>query len=192
MGIAQLSFAELRGFMTADGTARTAAGPASLLSTQGLFTVPADWFALGKKMRVRAWGRCSWTVTAANAITLDVRFGAAVVFNGGAMLTNTAVGTTAAAQKSWKFEADLICRAVGGSANMIGSGRFESMCLLGSGAALASGNMSAALPWNSPPVVGANFNSAASQVVDLQVTWTGTLTADTTIQCHMFEVELQN
>lgn len=193
MGIAQLSFSELRGFMSASGAALTnSAAATSLLTAQGKFTIPANWFAVGKKVRVRAWGAAFWTATQVS-LTLDVRFGAAVVFNGGAIL-NEQVNVFGTPGKSWKFEADLLCRAIGAAANCMGAGTFTSALVKGA-AAGPVGTLHAPLPWNAPPVVGANFDStaAAGVVVDLFGTWANTTGgAGDSVQCHMFEVELQN
>jgi hypothetical protein len=191
MGIAQLSFNELRGFMTASGTALTnSAAATSLLTAQGKFTIPANWFAVGKKIRIRAWGAVFWTATQVS-LTVDVRFGATVVFNGGAILVEqtNVFGTPG---KAWKFEADLLCRAVGAAANLMGSGTFASPLVKGA-AAGPVGTLVAALPWNAPPAVGNNFDSTALQVVDLFGTWANnTGGVNDSVQCHMFEVELQN
>ena len=43
------------------------------------FTLPANYFSIGKKMRVRSSGRISTVVTTPGTLTLDLRFGASTV-----------------------------------------------------------------------------------------------------------------
>lgn len=191
MGIAQLSDNELVGLMSAAGAPlANSVAATSLLTAQGKFVLRAGWLAIGKKIKIKAAGSISWQTTAVSGIP-DIRFGATTVFGGGAVPANSAVGTTAAAQKSWKMEVEMYCRAIGAAANFISLGYLSSMFVLGSGASLTSGNMTCDLPFNAPPAPGAVFDSTVAQTIDLFWTW-GAANADNTITCAMFDVNLYN
>ena len=70
-----------------DGTALANSTVAtSLLPPIAKPTLPANYFtSAGKLFKLRASGRISTVVTTPGTLTLDVRFGSVVVFNGGAM-----------------------------------------------------------------------------------------------------------
>src|SRR2546428_13830950 len=104
-----------------DGTALANSTTAtSLLAPAAKFTLPANYMAIGRTLRVTARGRISNIVTTPGTITLDVRFGSVVVFNGGAVSMNI----TAKTNVTWDFEAILTCRAIGASTspNMLAIG----------------------------------------------------------------------
>lgn len=155
-----------------DGTALTNSTTAtSLLPAANKFTLPSAFFqyADGTTLRFRATGRISTVVTTPGTLTLDIRFGSVVVFNGGAMTLNT----TAQTNVNWVFEADLVIRAVGAStsANVIGQGFFMSHAVIGSPAPTAGGCGTHLLPYNAAPAVGTGFDSTASQTIDFFGTW---------------------
>ena len=70
-----------------DGSALTNSTTAtSLLPASRKFTLPSYFFdTIGKTLRFRASGRISTVVTTPGTLTLDIRLGSVVVFNGGAM-----------------------------------------------------------------------------------------------------------
>src|SRR6266404_5028435 len=83
-----------------DGTALTASTtPTSIIPPAARFTLPSNFFAIGKSIRVKASGRISNVVTSPGNITLDIRFGTVatpiVVWNGGATALNILVNTNA-------------------------------------------------------------------------------------------------
>ena len=85
-----------------DGSALTNSTTAtSLLPASRKFTLPSYFFdTIGKTLRFRASGRISTVVTTPGTLTLDIRLGSVVVFNGGAMSLNT----TAKTNVTWVME----------------------------------------------------------------------------------------
>lgn len=158
----------------------------SILPTAAKFTLPANFFDHpGQVLRLNAWGRVSNIVTTPGTLTLDVRFGSTVVFNGGAMALNT----TAKTNVSWRLIAMLTCRSVGSgtAATLFGMGDWCSESAVGSASGVANDMMIPA----SAPAVGTGFDSTASQVVDLFATWS-IANAGNTIQLHQFTLESMN
>ena len=170
---------------TVDGTALTASTtPTSILAPSAVYTLPANFFEVGRKLRIRASGRVTNIVTTPGTLTLDVRFtGGIIVANGGAMSLNIVAKTNV----PWDLEWDLLCRAIGSgtSANLMHQGRWTSESVIGSGVPTAGGAGVAMLP-NAAPAVGTGFSSVAATTVDLFATWS--LNNANSIQTHMFEL----
>lgn len=154
----------------------------SILPAQGKPTLePQNGSFIGKKYRVKASGRVSTVVTTAKTLTLDVRFGAVVVFNGGAMT----MSVTALTNVTWEAEMDLLVRTVGGSttATVLGTGRFTSEA---AGSTTVAGEAKSIMMPTSAPVAGTGFDSTATQTVDLFATWSVSNAANS-ITLHQFE-----
>lgn len=167
-----------------DGTAlNTSTTATSILPGAAKFTLPANFFSIGKVLRVTAQGRIS-TTTGPPTITLDIRLGAVVVWNGAAFTTVASV-----TNKSWELMALLTCRAIGAgtAANLMGIGKCTSSAVVGS----TGGNANTAVLPDSAPAVGTGFDSTASQVVDLFATWSAS-SASNSIQLHNFILEALN
>lgn len=161
----------------------------SLLPASRKFTLPSYFFdGIGKTLRVRASGRISTVVTTPGTLTLDIRLGSVVVFNGGAMSLNT----TAKTNVTWVYDAYLTCRAIGAStsANILGTAVWQSEAVIGSPANTAGGNGSLCLPV-SAPAAGTGFDSTAAQTVDFFGTWS-VANASNSITCHQFSLEALN
>lgn len=160
-----------------DGTALTAAAAASAIPAAAKFTLPTNFFdVIGKKLIITASGKVSTVITTPGTFQFDVKFGATVVFTGGAILPDTVAAHT---NVGWMLEIDLTCRAIGTSANLIGIAKFTCEDLLGVPATAPKGVLSAILPWNTAPVVGSNFDSTATQQIDFfftQVVTSGSIT----------------
>ena len=164
-----------------DGTALANSTTAtSILPGAAKFTL-----AIGRALRITARGRISNIVTTPGNLTLDVRFGSVVVFNGGAIALNT----TAKTNVTWSMTVDLVCRAIGAStsANMMGIGTLVSESLSG---ATANFDSTTNLPV-SAPAVGTGFDSTAAQVVDLFATFS-VANAGNSIQLHNYILESLN
>ena len=75
-----------------DGAALSNSSSAtSILPAQAKLTLPANYLDyIGRRLRVTAQGRVSNIVTTPGTLTLDLRLGATVVFNGAAMQLTTA------------------------------------------------------------------------------------------------------
>jgi hypothetical protein len=169
-----------------DGTAlNTSTTATSILPPAAKFTLPANFYSIGKVLRVVARGRISNIVTSPGTITLDVRHGSAVVFNGGAVSMNT----TAKTNVSWTLEALLTCRSIGSTttATLLGMGTFTSESVVGAGSGTT---LTASLP-ASAPAVGTGFDSTASQQVDLFAAFSVSNAANS-IQLHHYTLEALN
>src|SRR5258707_4828149 len=67
----------------------------SLLNPQGKVTLPAGFFSyIGQKLKINAQGQLGNIITTPGTLTIDVRFGSVVVFNGGAMQLSLTAHTT--------------------------------------------------------------------------------------------------
>ena len=168
-----------------DGAALTNTTTAtSLLPAIAKPTLPANYFtSAGKMFKLRATGRISTVVTTPGTLTLDVRFGSVVVFNGGAMTLNTVAKTNV----GWVLDVDITVRAVGATttANVIGQGLWTSEAVIGAPLPTAGGATSHVLPYNTAPVVGTGFDSTAAFTVDMFATWS-VANAANSITCHQF------
>lgn len=155
----------------------------SLLPAQAKLTLPANYFQfVGQKLRLRAAGRISNTVTTVTLI-LKVKFGATAV----ATSPTWSLVARATTNVTWELDLVLDARAIGATANLMPIGKFVSEAALGSAANVAVGAM-----WPlSAPAVGSNFDSTVAQVVDLTATW-GTAAAGNTLQLHQYALESMN
>jgi hypothetical protein len=177
-----------------DSTALTnTVTPTSILPPAARFTLPANFFsAIGKTMRIKAFGRVSNIVTTPGTLTLDVRFGTIatpiVVFNGGAMQLNAVAKTNV----TWYLEALLTCRSIGNGtlATMIGAAQWTSEAVVGSPLPAAGGAGCFNLP-ASAPAVGTGFDSTTTNVVDLFGTFS-IANAGNSIQTHGYALEALN
>jgi hypothetical protein len=174
-----------------DGTALTNTTTAtSLLPTQAKYTLAPNWdLNTSSKLKIRANGRVSTLVTAPGTLTLDVRFGSVIVFNGGAMSLNIVAKTNV----TWALEVDLLLRtiATGVNSNLYGVGRWMSEAIIGTGLPTVSASGLLLLP-ASAPAVGTSFdNSLTTNTVDLFATWS-TANAANSIRCDDFELILAN
>lgn len=170
-----------------DGTALTAAAAASAIPAAAKKTLPANYFdVIGKQLLIKASGRISSVITTPGTARFDIRFGATVVFDGLAVLLDTVAAHT---NVGWMLEILLTCRAIGTSGNLMGQGTWTCEDILGVPATAPKGVLSAILPWNSAPAVGNNFDTTATQQIDMfftQTVATGSLTV------HQYGVYGQN
>jgi hypothetical protein len=167
----------------AAGAAVAAAAETSLLPAAAVASIPANFWQVGRTIRIRAAGIISSVITTPGTARFKVKMGATAVFDGLAILLDDAV---AHANKGWELEILLACRAIGANANLWGQGRFWSEDIKGQ-AAMPVGCLTAMLPWNATPAVGANFDSTIAQALDLTFTQT---VATGSIQLQTYSVEL--
>lgn len=176
---------ETLGTSVADGTAiNTTTTASSILHSVSKITLPAGAIdKVGKLIRVWATGRIS-TTTGPPSITLDVRLGGTVVFNGGALVTVASV-----TNKTWELVALMTARSIGAvaAATLFGTGKFTSPAVVGS----TGGNANTAMLPDNAPAVGTGFDSTIALGVDLFATWSAA-SASNSIQCHQFELDLLN
>lgn len=158
-----------------DGPSCSTAARVTALPGQALLTLPANFFSVvGKQLLIKASGRISSAITTPGTARFDVDFldsaaAHVIVFDGLAILLDTVAAHT---NVGWTLEILLTARAIGATGNLMGQGTWTCEDLLGVPTTAPKGVLSAMLPWNSAPAVGANFNTTLSQVVDLRFTQT--------------------
>jgi hypothetical protein len=168
-----------------DGTAlANSTSATSILPAAAKFTFPANYLDfVGRKLRVTAQGRLSNIVTTPGTLTLDLRLGATVVFNGGAMQ----MSTTAHTSVPWWWEVEVTVRAIGSSASLMGQGMFFSQAASISGADPTTGHSFLMTP-NTAPAVGNTFDSTAALALDLFAKFSVNDAANS-ITLHQYEVQ---
>jgi hypothetical protein len=188
--MSRYSWVETYASASADGSALTNSTTAtSLIPTGAKPTLPALYFdQVGKALRILATGRVSTLVTSPGTLTLDVRFGSVIAFNGGAMTLNTTAQTNA----TWFLDVTLVCRSIGSStsATVLGVGKWASRAVVGAAAAGSGGVGTLLLP-DTAPVAGTGFDSTTSNPIDLFGTWS-VASASNSITLHTFNVESLN
>lgn len=172
-----------------DGTAQSNFTTAvSILPAAARYTVPANYFFIGKKWRVTASGRISNVVTAQPTFAFTFKLGPTsniTVFDGGNMTCSTTAHTTV----PWSLEIDMTCRAIGTSANFMGQGRVWCQAFVASGATADSANTHTTLMIpNTAPTPWTNFDSTVANIADL-FAGCGTANAGNAIQLHQFSIE---
>ncbi len=171
------------------GTAVTAASETTLLPAAAKYTLPANYFKVGRRLRITASGLISSAITTPGTARFKVKLGPTAnisVFDSGAILLDSVVATTDA---GWRLVIDLTCRAIGAStsANFWGDGEFKSMDILGVPATPPKANAIALLPWAASPAVGTGFDSTVPNILDLTFTQTA---ATGSITLEQYCVEL--
>lgn len=167
-----------------DGPTLTAAAAATMLHARDKITLPNGYFREGRQLRVTASGRISCVVTTPGTARFDVRVGAILAFDSLAMNLNI----VAKVNVHWLLEVLLTCRTIGSgvASNLMGQGRFTSEAVIGSPLPTVGGSGVLAIPVNTAPVVGANFDNQLQNTLDVfftQTVATGSLT------CHQYLVE---
>lgn len=176
-----------------DSTALTnSTSPTSILPPAARFTVPANYFAVGQVLRLRATGRVSTFTASPGNITFTFQLGPTSnisVFSSGA----TALNVTAQTNATWWLDMQLTCRAIGAStsANFIGSANWMTRASLNApvvGTTTGVGNVM--LP-DTAPAVGTGFDSTVANIADLFVTFS-VANAANSIQTHQYTLESMN
>jgi hypothetical protein len=176
--------AQVDGTAVANSTTRT-----TLLPPQAVFTLKPNFFdTIGKQLLIKATGRISLPASATTA-RFDINFldSAAVnvigVADSGVMSLNTAGKTNV----NWMLEFLMTARIIGAVAQLQFQGRWESEAVIGSPVPTAGGSGFFTLPFNAAPGLGAAFNSALSQQVDLRFTQ-NTLGTPPSVQLHQYSL----
>lgn len=154
-----LSVAETAGAAVANTTT-----PTSLLPTGAVFTLPANFFDIGKQIEVEAYGKISTTGTP--TITFSVYLAGATFCATQAITTGSGITNL-----TWKMRMLITCRAIGSgtSANAMFTGE-----VLGVGSATSLVMVPA-----SSPAVSSGFSSTVSNAVDLYATWSAASASNT-------------
>jgi hypothetical protein len=155
-------------------------------ASQAKITLPANFFYVGRMIRLFAAGRMSTVVTTPGTLTLDIRLGAVIAANGGAMV----LSTTAKTNVAWWLDWILTCRAIGSgtTSNLMHQGMFSSEA---AGATTVAGEAKSIMMPQSAPAVGTGFDSTAAQTIDLFATWS-VANAANSIQMHQYKFAALN
>lgn len=164
------------------GPTVTALTITSILPTHAVYTLPANYFYAGRKIKIRAKGVMNTTITTPGTLTFTVNFGAVATVVSQAMALN-AVAKVAV---TWDFELNMECISVGSgtTATMKGMGIFTSEAVVGAAAGTAA---SISVPASSP-VAGTGFSSVSALAVDLLATQT----VNNSMILHYFTLESLN
>lgn len=179
--------------MEASGTSLTSSVTAtSLLHTSGRFTLPPNFMAIGKAIRITFAGRMSNLVTTPGTLTLDIRMGPTsniIVFDGAAMQ----MSTTAHTNVPLFGQIMMTCRAIGGStsANILSQGIITSQALSLTAVADSTTTPATLLMPNTNPAVGTGFDSTVAMVVDMYGTFSVN-SASNAVLIHQFWLESLN
>lgn len=167
-----LGYWETLATVIGDGTALTAAARASALqgaAKSGLFTLAPNTLRVGDMLHIMASGRISSVITTPGSARFDLSFGVAGVaaFDSLAMPLNVVAQTNV----PWALEAWGTVRAVGSTGNIFWQGRWDSTASLNT-AAVATGPWTGniVVPYNTPPVIGANVDMTVTQILDFNFT----------------------
>lgn len=169
-----------------DGGTLTSAAAASALPAAAKYTLPANYWSIGKQLMIKASGILSTAITTPGTLRFDVRFGSTVVADSLAIACVTA---NAYANVNWELEMILTCRGIGTAATLMMGGWFSSPNVLGgANSAMPIGGVLANLPWNSGAAVGNSFDSTATQQVDFFFTQTAGTGSETLKQYSLISL----
>lgn len=168
-----------------DGPALTAAAAASCVPTPNVFTLPNNYWEIGKQWRITMTGRISSVITTPGTARFDVRIGGVIVFDSLAILLDTVAAHT---NVGWRLDIFLTCRTIGAgtATTLFGNGLWTCEDILGVPAAAPKGVLVAMLPWNTAPVVGTGFNNTLANLVDIFFTQTA---ATGSMTVHQYQIE---
>jgi hypothetical protein len=161
---------------------------ASLLPAAAKYTILTNIFSLGKVMRVSSIGQLSNIAGAsAGTLTLDVRFGSNVVFNGGAAQMSSTAHTTL----PYWWDVQMTCVVIGASAALMGQGRLMGQPISVTAVIDSTSTHGLLLTPNTTPANGATFDSTATQQIDHFGKFS-VVTSPTNITLQQFVVEMLN
>ena len=170
-----LGYWETLASISGDGTALTAAARASMLQGAsgkvGLYTLPANKLRIGDVLHLRASGRISCVVTTPGSITFDLSagVGGTAFFSSGVIPLNI----VAKVNVPWILDIEMIVRAIGSTANLMGQGFWLSEASLNTAIpATGPGPGGNVLPYNAAPAVGSNVDFSLANILDFNFTQT--------------------
>jgi len=132
----------------------------------GSNTFPANYFTVGKVLRVELFGVMGTTNSGAGNLQLRMKFGSTAV-----CLTAATNVTTSMSSRRWSFEGFIVCQSVGGSGSFVGNGNFI----------FKTAAAGAFTSWEA--VATTVNNTGLSQVFDVTAKWS-VASAANTISCH--------
>ncbi len=160
----------------------TTAETKSLVGTiVGTFTAPANFFIIGRAMRLRAYGVMTTTSTP-GTLNMEVKFAATVIASTGVLTP-----TISLSNMYWELELDIICITVGSSGSFFCQGKWSKM---NAATAATTSLITWPLRGNSAdPPAAVTVDTTASSLVDLLSVTAGT---GITISCNMVSLEVLN
>jgi len=171
-----------------DSTALTNTTTAtSILPAAARFSLPANFFYIGKQLLMKASGRISTVVTTPGNITFDLRLGP--TSNIAAFTSGTsALNVTAQTNTTWDLEILYTCRAIGAStsANGLGVAKWISRASLNAPATTTLGVGTVLMP-DTAPAVGTGFDSTVVNIADLFATFS-VANASNSILTHQYSL----
>jgi hypothetical protein len=162
----------------------------SVIPPQCLYTLPANWFNIGRMLHIFVTGAISNIVTTPGLLNFQVKVGSVAAFDSGNIQLNATAHTTL---PFW-LEILLTCRAVGSgtSANLIGQAMATGLMFTRTaGQTDDAQGMQTILAPATAPAVGTGFDSTVANIVDF---WTGfTISnAGNGIQIHQYKLVALN
>lgn len=162
----------------------------TVLPTGCLVTLPANWWYVGRMLRMTVVGAVSNRVTGPDTTTFQLNLGAVAAFSSGALNLTTTAHTTI----PFKAVCEVTCRAVGSgtSANLMGQWVvWGQMFAMAASLADNAGGTGYAMGPNTAPAVGTGFDSTAAQTLDFFVAQSVS-NAGNGIQVQQYLVEALN
>lgn len=152
---------------------------AAPVAGQQKFTLPANILKEGDVFNIRASGIISCVITTPGTARFDIRFGAVVVYDTGALNLNIVAKTNV----PWWLDIDLTVRTIGQgtTATLWAQGTWASEAVIGSPLPAVGGNGVLNAPV-SGLAVSTGFDSTVSNVIDsffTQTVATGSMTCQT-------------
>lgn len=168
-----------------DGPAIVNNTPASILPPASVITIPPEFWEVGRKLTLYAMGKTNPVLTA-TTMRFDVRLGATVVFDTGALNNLSSVGSTF----PWRLKVELTCRVIGSSAQLMGIATLQSQALVGAPGSAAGGDIKLNAPVVAP-ALGTAFDGTVAKTLDIFHTF-GATGADLTCNAYRAEGESQS
>lgn len=151
------------------GPTITVLGAATCLPAPKVITLPANYWVVGKKWIMEYQGIISCVITTPGTARFDVRMGAVVAFDTGALILNSVAKTNV---PFW-LRIILECRTVGSGTGctLWGLANFQSEAVVGSPVNSVGGNGALLAPVGTM-AAGTGFDSTVTQVVQSDFTQT--------------------
>jgi hypothetical protein len=136
----------------------------TVLPTGCLVTLPANWWYIGRMLRMTVLGGLSNLVTTPGTITLQLNLGSVAAFSSGAIQMSSTAHTLA----PFKAVCHVTCRAVGATttANLMGQWEVHSQAIKATAVADSTTDHEYLMGPNTAPAVGTGFDSTAAQTLD--------------------------
>jgi hypothetical protein len=147
-----------------DGPTNNSTALTSLLDSLSKTSVSPNFFKVGDKLLIEAWGQTTLTITTPGTKKFTVRFGSVDVFASPAFALNTSGGTF-----NWRLSIVLTLFTVSGSPALWawrGNCMFSSQAVIGSPSPSSGGSDNLFGP-EGAQVDGTAYDNSVSQVIDL-------------------------